>query len=140
MRSLFMPSGALTLATWFKGGAMGNIGYHTREHLNHTRKVSGGCFGGGFDLETVNRLVKAHYKVVVSQSGRLVFVDRHGVKVSLYVTVDPIWTDAGKAAQAEHNAQMAKELARRHAEESELNEILDGMSTQEALRLLKGEG
>ena len=78
-----------------------NIGYHTRLISDNTVKVVGGSFGGRFDIETANRLVKSHFSVAVKQSGRAVFVDKRGREVSLYFTVDAGETDAGKKALAE---------------------------------------
>lgn len=36
-----------------------NIGYHTRLDGENSKKISGGSFGGSFDMETVERLVCA---------------------------------------------------------------------------------
>ena len=77
---------------------MKNIGYHTRLHLNNSVKVVGGSFGGSLDIETANRLVNAHFTVIVKPSGRPVFVDREGREVSLYISVDPEATEKGKEA------------------------------------------
>ncbi|ARK07580.1 hypothetical protein LAV_00205 [Sphingobium phage Lacusarx] len=116
-----------------------NIGYHTRKAGQNSVKVAGGSFGGGFDLETANRLVKAHFTVAVKPSGSLVFVDREGREVTLYVTVDPAATEAGKAALAAD--QRRREIARKEEEgkREELERLLDDMSLDDALHLLRGQ-
>lgn len=76
-----------------------SIGYHTRLDSNNTVRVTGGSFGGGINQETVERLVNAHFQVKILSSGRGVFVDRQGREVSLYLSVDPLSTEAGQIAQ-----------------------------------------
>lgn len=116
-----------------------SIGYQTRLYGRNSVKVTGGIFGGALDLETVNRLVSAHFTVTVKPSGSLVFVDREGREVSLYLSVDPGMTDAGQIAL---KAQMRAHAASRREEErkrARIDELLDGMTTEEALRRLGGE-
>lgn len=113
-----------------------SIGYHTRDGMNNTLKLTGGSFGGAIDMETVNRLVKHHFTVKVRQSGSPVFVDRQGREVSVYITIDPANTDAGKAALAEDaKARLALQKIE-DAKRRRVEEILDGMSADEALERL----
>lgn len=116
-----------------------NIGFHTRSVKDQAVKYTAGSFGGQFDMETVNRLVNGLFTVKVKGSGRLVFVDREGRECWLYVTVDPVMTDKGKAVLAEWREKQ-RELERQEEErEAELKAVLDSMTTEQALRLLKGE-
>lgn len=112
---------------------MSSIGYHTR---NGSTKIVGGSISGSFDMETVNRLVKHRFTVRVRNSGSLVFVDKEGREVSLYITVDPSSTEAGKiaasAARAERERRTAEEETKRHR----IEQLLEGMSYDEALRRL----
>lgn len=131
------------MSTLENAHAMKNIGYHTRLDANNATKVCGGSFGGGFDLDTANRLVSAHFTVVVRDSGRAVFVDREGREVSLYVTVDPAVTAKGKEAIAQWNiAQRQKqavdeERARQHQEVIE--SLMSNLTHEEIIKRLKGE-
>lgn len=113
-----------------------NIGYHTRLDSNNTVKVCGGSFGGSFDWETVERLVKAHFTVKIQPSGRAVFVDKEGRAVSLYFSVDPDMTLAGKAALAED--RKAREEAQRIEDEKQgqIDELMSGLSNDEIIRRL----
>lgn len=113
-----------------------SIGYHTRQSGKNTIKVCGGSFGGSFDLETANRLIKQHFTVKAKPSGTLVFVDRANREVSLYFTVDPEITDAGKIARAEHNR--TKEAIQKVEDQklAELADRLESMTVDEALRKL----
>lgn len=113
-----------------------SIGYHTRSYNNNSVKIVGGSFGGSIDMETVNRLVKSHFTVKVKPSGRAVFVDNKDREVSLYVSIDPSETDAGKLALTEYRKASAK-FEQEEAEKRErIQEILDSMSADKALRLL----
>ncbi|MEQ6332987.1 hypothetical protein [Sphingobium sp. MK2] len=107
--------------------------------MNNSVKVVGGSFGGAFDMETVNRLVRAHFTVVVKPSGRSVFVDRDGRAVSLYFTVDPETTEAGKEALATDRAKRAKDSEAEAVKRAEIERLLDSMSPDEALELLTRE-
>ncbi len=113
-----------------------NIGYHTRLDSNNTVKVVGGSFGGSFDWETVERLVKAHFTVKIQPSGRAVFVDREGRAVSLYVSVDPDQTEAGKLALAED--RKAREEAQRVEEDkqAQIDELMSNFTQDELIRRL----
>lgn len=117
-----------------------NIGYHTRLHANNTVKVCGGSFGGSLDVATANRLVKSMFTVRVLNSGRPVFVDRMGREVSLYVSVDPQVTDLGKAALAEHCKVRRLAALAEKEKEDRVRDLLDNMTTDEALRLLTAGG
>lgn len=119
--------------------ANNNIGFHTRSVKDQAVKYTGGSFGGQFDMETVNRLVNGLFTVKVKGSGRLVFVDREGRECWLYVTVDPVMTDKGKAVLAEWREKQ-RELERQEEEKRrELDMLLGELTVDEALRLLKGE-
>jgi len=113
-----------------------NIGYHTRLRTNNTIKAAGGCFGGAFSLDTANRLVKAMFTVKVLPSGHPVFVDRQGREVSLYMTVDPATTEAGKAALVEY--RKTQEIQRRadEAKAARVQALLDSMTDDEILNKL----
>lgn len=118
-----------------------NIGYHTRSWADGT-KICGGSFGGGINLETVERLVKSHFKVTVKPSGTPVFVDRMGREVHLYITVDPRVTKAGVEAlgewQAVRRAILLQEQAAAEEKVREIEELMDSLSHEEIVRRLKG--
>jgi hypothetical protein len=114
------------------------IGYHTRLYGQNSVKVTGGAFGGSLDLETANRLVKHHFTVIVKQSGTPVFVDREGREVTLYITVDPGSTEAGKLAIAADRAERDNRAKIEDEKRARVNELLDGMSMDDALKLLGG--
>jgi len=115
---------------------MPNIGYHARLVSDNTVKTVGGSFGGSFDLATVNRLVNNHFTVEVTPSGRAVFVDRRGRRVSLYVSVDADTTEAGRAALLEYR-KVELEAERKEEEKREqLRDLLDSMGIEEALKRL----
>lgn len=106
-----------------------NIGYHTRLQSDNTQKIVGGSFGGRIDLQTVERLVKAHFTVTVKPSGRPVFVDKQGREVSLYFTIDPQATTKGAQALKDWREQRAREFkAEQEREEKETNERENAMS------------
>lgn len=117
-----------------------NIGYHTRLYENNTIKCVGGSFGGSLDLQTANRLVKAHFTVTVKPSGTPVFVDRDGREVSLYITVDPTMTDAGKQAVATYVQGKRSRQEEETRKKDRIESLLDGMSLDEALRRLGERG
>lgn len=112
------------------------IGYHTRLDNNNTVKVCGGSFAGSFNWETVEHLVNSQFSVMIQPSGRAVFVDREGRKVSLYVSVDPDQTQAGKAAIAED--RKAREDAQRVEDDkqAQIDELLSTLSHDEVIRRL----
>lgn len=114
-----------------------SIGYHTRLCADNNRKIVGGSFGGGLDMETANRLVNIQFNVVVKNSGRAVFMDREGREVMLYVTVDPEMTDKGQAAIRQWQAERAERERAEALKEAEVQTLLDSMTTDEALRRLK---
>lgn len=116
-----------------------NIGYHTRLRRDHTVKVAGGCFGGDFGMETANRLVKHHFTVTVTATGRPIFVDRNGREVTLYMTVDPETTDAGKAAMAEYRRAQEAAQAVEAEKARRVEALLDTMSHDEILERLGGK-
>jgi hypothetical protein len=120
---------------------MSNIGYHTRLYSDNTRKVVGGSFGGSIDIETVNRLVKSHFSVVVKNSGTPVFVDKEGREVSLYLSVDAGKTEKGNLAMRAWLAEVAKqsvdEANRRERQQEEIDQLLEGLSHEEIVRRLR---
>lgn len=115
-----------------------SIGYHTRLDGNNTVKIVGGSFGGSFDIETINRLVKSQFSVRVKPSGRLVFVDKGDREVSLYFTVDPQVTDAGKLALSEYRKQCANREQEETAKMERVQALIDSMSADELLDKLGG--
>ena len=120
-----------------------NIGYHTRLYADNTVKVVGGSFGGSVDADTVARLVKSHFTVIVKPSGTCVFVDKAGREVSLYVSVDARETGAGKEALKQHYAEQQKLWEKAQAEEQQASEEIDslmgGLSHEEIVRRLKNK-
>lgn len=120
-----------------------NIGYHTRLLSDNTVKVCGGSFGGTLDIETANRLVKAHFDVVVKPSGHPVFVDREGREVRLYVSVDPAMTTKGSEALKLWRVEKARldaEAELQHeAQQEELESAMAGLSHEEIIRRLSKE-
>jgi DNA-binding protein YbaB len=121
---------------------MKNICYHTRLCSDNTKKIVGGSFGGSLDMDTIARLVKAHFTVTVKPSGHPVFVDKDGREVSLYVNVDPKVTDAGKEALRQYHVERQKREAinerveRQHQETIE--NLMSGLSNEEIIRRLGG--
>lgn len=113
-----------------------NIGYHTRLRRNHTVKTAGGCFGGDFGMETANRLVKHHFTVTVTPSGRPVFVDRQGREVTLYMTVDPETTEAGKAAMADYRRAQEAAQAVEAQKARRVEELMDTLTNDEIIARL----
>jgi hypothetical protein len=120
---------------------MKNIAYHTRSTVDDS-KIVGGSFGGDFSLDTVERLAKSHFKVVVKPSGTPVFVDKHGREVRVYFSVDPRDTAMGKAAIAEHNKEMARLASIQEEKEKEQDDqietLMDTLSKEEIIRRLSG--
>lgn len=114
-----------------------NIGYHTRLNSNNTIKVCGGSFGGQIDSDTVARLVKSHFTVKILNSGSGVFVDREGREVNLYISVDPLKTEEGKKALAEHRKVLAANQALEDEKDKEIEELLASMTPDEVLRKLR---
>lgn len=118
------------------------IGYHTRLWQDNTVKISGGSFGGRFNMETVEQLVKTFFTVVVKRGGA-VFLDRHGREVTLYVSVDAGKTTAGIAALKEwHKEQSRREQEaqkRAEAQEAEVSDLMAGLTHEEIVQRLKGE-
>lgn len=113
-----------------------NIGYHTRKNGQDSVKITGGTFGGAVDMDTVNRLVKSQFTVTITPSGRPVFVDKKGNQVSVYITVDPADTDAGKVALAA-DLKRREELQKTEDEkESQIQELMAGLSNDEIIRRL----
>lgn len=113
------------------------IGFHTRLHNQHSVKVVGGSFTGTFSPETVEKLVNNLFDVQVRSSGTPVFVDKEGRQVSLYITVDPASTEKGKAALEDHRKTRLAQAQKEQDEESEIEELLAGMSNEEALKRLR---
>lgn len=117
----------------------GHICYHTRLDANGKRRIVGGSFAGGINQETVERMVNAWFKVDVTPSGRAVFVDGAGRRVNLYFNIDPESTERGKEALAEYHRQQEIAQQTKRGKEEEVLRLLDGMTTDEALRRLRGE-
>lgn len=117
-----------------------SIGYHTRLHSNNSVKVVGGSFGGSIDADTVARIVKSHFTVVVKNSGTCVFVDKQGREVSLYLSVDARETEAGKAALKSYNEANRKAWkdaeAKERARNGEIDGLLSNLSYDEIVRRL----
>ncbi|USN14530.1 winged helix-turn-helix DNA-binding protein [Brevundimonas phage vB_BpoS-Domovoi] len=113
-----------------------NIGYHTRLKSDNTVKAAGGSFGGDFGQETAERLVKAQFTVKVRPSGSLTFVDRQGREVSLYMTIDPETTEAGKAALAEHRRAQAAAQAVEDDKARQVQDLMDTMTNDEIIARL----
>lgn len=113
-----------------------SIGYHTRLENHNGTKLVGGCFGGAFDMETVNRLIKSQFTVIIKPSGTPVFVDKEGRQVTLYVTVDPFSTDAGKLAKAEYARERARLQETEEEKERQINDLMGSLSNDEIIRRL----
>jgi DNA-binding protein YbaB len=114
-----------------------SIGYHTRLSGQNTVKVCGGSFGGSIDLETVNRLVRHHFTVKARPSGSLVFVDREGREVSLYISIDPEITEAGKLSRLAFRKALEAKQEIDDRKREQLEDTLSGMSVDEALDKLR---
>lgn len=111
-----------------------NIAYHTRLSSDNTKKIVGGTFGGQIDQDTVERLVRNHFDVVVRSSGYPVFVDKESREVSLYLTVRPADTEKGKLAIKAYNLAKSAII---DEEETEIEKLLDELSHDEILRRLR---
>ena len=120
-----------------------NIGYHTRLLEDNRVKVVGGSFGGELSLETANHLVNSQFTVVVKPSGTPVFVDSKGREVRLYISVDVEATDIGKVAMGNYRREKylreEKEQKMMEDRESELQNVMSGMSHEEVIRRLKND-
>lgn len=117
-----------------------NIGYHTRLNGANNTKVSGGSFGGFFDIETANRLANAFFTVVIKPSGFAVFVDKDGREVSLYFTVDASKTEMGKEAlkqfhKARETAEREQKIKDRQEQET-IQRLMDELSNDEIIKRL----
>lgn len=114
-----------------------NIGYHTRLISNPTVKVTGGVFGGDISMDTVERLVKAHFSVKILESGQARFVDKKDREVYLYISVDPLSTAAGKEALTEYRKERQRKQEDEVRKREEIESILDGMTLDEILAKLR---
>ena len=118
-----------------------SIGYHTRLYGDTTKKISGGSFGEAIDMETINRLVSAHFRVSIEPSGTPVFVDRQGREIRLTIAVDPKVTEMGKVAIAAHNREKLIERERlqdiEDSNQQEIEYLLDGLTHDEIVRRLR---
>lgn len=113
-----------------------SIVYHTRGSMTGVR-ITGGSFSGSFDIDTVNRLLRAHkYTAIVKPSGHTVFVDSAGREVSLYLFVDPAETGIGNEAIVNHRAEMNRLQKLDEAKERRVNELIANMTTDELLERL----
>ena len=112
---------------------MKNIGYHTRLYSDNTQKICGGSFGGDYSNDTVARLVKSHFTVAVKNSGHVVFVDKSGREVTLYITVDAGNTEIGKAAKKEW---LAKHTAEADAKRELIDSLMNDLSEDEIIQRL----
>ena len=121
-------------------GRIKNIAWHTRLLSDNTQKIVGGSFGGEVSIDTANRLVNSHFKVVVKNSGRSVFVDREGREVTLYIVVNPEITDKGKAAIAQYQIEKKKqdyETQKREQEnQNRIESLMEGLSSEEIIKRL----
>lgn len=115
-----------------------NIGYHTRLTSDGS-KVVGGSFGGSLDMETVNRLVKAHFTVTVKPSGHTVFVDKAGREVRLYFAIDASQTEAGKQALATWRNKQRQEAEVQEQQADEISQLLDSLTPEEIIKRLQRE-
>ena len=118
-----------------------NIDYQTRLYTDPNIKCVAGSFGGGIDIETVNRLVNNNFDVVIKPSGFPVFVDRKGREVYLYLTVSPSITEKGKKVIEEWTAaerKREKELEKQQEQmREEIDSLIDSMGYDEAIKKLK---
>ncbi len=118
-----------------------NIGYHTRLYGNDSVKLSGGVFGGSIDLETIERLTKYHFKVIIKNSGNAVFVNNNNQEVNLYIKVDPNITTIGKEAKNKYLEEQKKKLIQEEEQENIkknlINELIDTMSLDEIIKKLQ---
>ncbi len=118
-----------------------NICYHTRLSGNDSVKLSGGVFGGSIDLETIERLTKNHFKVIIKNSGHAVFVNKNHQEVNLYIKVDPNITTIGKEAKNKYLEEQKKKLIQEEEQENIkknlINELIDTMSLDEIIKKLQ---
>lgn len=115
---------------------MKSIGWITRDSNNDNVRLGGGSFGGSIDMETVERLIKAHFTLQMRPSGSPTFVDREGRHVRLYLSIDPRMTDEGQRL-IERDAIERRSAA--SAMEDRLSDLLEGLSIEEAIKRLEGK-
>lgn len=93
-------------------------------------------------MDTVERLAKSHFTVIVKPSGTPVFVDKQGREVRVYFSVDPRDTAMGKAAISEYNKEKARLQAIQEQKEAEqqtqIDDLMAGLSNEEIIRRLSG--
>ena len=112
-----------------------NTGYHTRLYATG-EKVVGGSFGGSLDFGTVNRLVDAHFNVIIKPSGTPVFVDKELREVNLYFNILPSMSEKGKNVILKYNDEQ-KELENNRKEK--IVNLIDSMSDDELLDRLQSK-
>lgn len=112
-----------------------SIYYNIRDSLTG-EKLSGGSFSGELNQDTVDRLVAGRLSVVVSQSGDPFFINNKGRRVSLYIGISPAETTAGRLALADYRDKEEARVKAERQRERDLQALLDGMSTDEAIALL----
>ena len=121
-----------------------SVAWHTRNALGNGNgeRVEYNTFGGEFNTDNLCRLVNGRFSVTV-EGGSLVFVDRNQRLVQLYLRVDPMWTpEGGKVwhAYLEHQAEMRAARERElEPMRAELEELLEELGPEDALKRLKGE-
>lgn len=98
--------------------------------------VCGGSHHGTYDQVTVERLASG-FTAVVKSSGRVVFVDSDGREVNLHIRVAPEDTVVGQRAL--DAARLDKEARRKkqRALENRLEELLNNLDTEEAIKRLE---
>lgn len=113
-----------------------NISYHTRLHSDNSKKIIGGSFGGNCDIDTINRLVNAHFNINIKNSGIAVFVDKELQEVDLYIKITPTMSDKGKQLIKNHYKELQKI---ENDKKKKLQSLLDCMDDDELLERLQAK-
>jgi hypothetical protein len=119
---------------------MSSFAYHVCLRDDTSRKTAGGaasCSGDGWpDVTAIDRFVNKTFTVRKSRAGRLTFVDKADREVLVYVAVDPLHTQLGRAAHYMYARQQQEEAAWR----LQLDQLLTEMPAKEAVRRLSNPG
>lgn len=108
--------------------------YHARG-MNGAKTVGGSLSYSSLDEGA--RFIESQFDVIVQPSGRVTFA-QGGKPVDVYLSVDPAQTEKGRAAIAADRAARNERQREIDAQESELQCMLAGMSTADAIAKLKG--
>lgn len=107
----------------------------------HTRGQNGEKYSGGTwycdgDLNQAADQLTASHDIIVTNSGRVSFVDKNGRMISIYLTIDPAETEKGKRVLKEHNEKKRREEKER---QEKLNQLVASVGIDRAIEILGGD-